>query len=96
MADEQRSQPRPTMVELARQILADAEKLESYMNENNLTIPTLAVDGADDYPGLPPDILKHRHAVIFGAQGIQRMAHGPREIVRWEPWKVSIFIPTWP
>ncbi|KAL2132410.1 hypothetical protein VTI74DRAFT_3828 [Chaetomium olivicolor] len=75
------------MVALAQKIAKETEKLEAYMNANNLPMPSFDVDAPADFPKLPEDVLKSRQEIIFATKELGLLAHGPRESVRWGIWE---------
>lgn len=79
------------MAALARKIANETEKLEAYMKENNLPMPSFDVDAPADFPKLPDNVLKSRQEIIFATKELALLAHGPREFVRWGIWEVSSF-----
>ncbi|GKT62234.1 O-methyltransferase [Colletotrichum tofieldiae] len=74
------------LTELAKKIAFETEKLEKYMKENNLPMPTLDPSGPGDFPKLPDDIQKSRMEIIYATRELGALAHGPREDVRWKTW----------
>lgn len=78
------------MVALAQKIAKDTEKLETYMKENNLPMPSFDVDAPADFPTLPEDIQKSRQEIIHSTKELGLLAHGPREALRWGVWEVSV------
>jgi len=83
------------MAALAQQIARDTEKLEAYMRENDLPIPTSDVDSPSQYPKLPEDIQRLKQDIIAATRELNRLAHGPQEYLRWGVWAVSIHFPSW-
>lgn len=77
------------MVTLARKIASETEKLETYMRENNLPMPSFEVDAPADFPTLPADIQRSRQEIICATRELGLLAHGPRESLRWGVWEVS-------
>ncbi|KAK4237372.1 hypothetical protein C8A03DRAFT_34658 [Achaetomium macrosporum] len=75
------------MVALARSITAETEKLEAYMKANNLPMPGFDVDAPADFPHLPEDVQRSRQEIIYATKELGRLAHGPRESVRWGVWE---------
>ncbi|KAK3310860.1 S-adenosyl-L-methionine-dependent methyltransferase [Chaetomium strumarium] len=75
------------MVALARSITAETEKLEAYMKANDLPMPSFDVDAPADFPRLPEDIQRSRQEIIYATKELGRLAHGPRESVRWGVWE---------
>lgn len=85
--------PQPTMTELADTISRETAKLERYMRENGLPMPSFDVDAADDFPKLPEDIQRSRLEVIHATKQLRDLTVGPRESVRWGVWEVSLITP---
>lgn len=77
------------LTELAKKIALETEKLEKYMQDNSLPMPTLDPSGPGDFPKLPEDIQKSRMEIIYATRELEALAHGPREDVRWKTWSVS-------
>lgn len=77
------------MVALSQKIAKETEKLETYMKENGLVMPSFDVDAADDFPKLPEEIQKSRLEIIHATKELRDLAVGPRESVRWGVWEVS-------
>ncbi|KAL2016461.1 hypothetical protein VTK56DRAFT_3512 [Thermocarpiscus australiensis] len=75
------------MVALAQKIAKETEKLESYMKENNLSMPSFDVDAPTDFPKLPEDVSKIRQEIIHATKELGLLAHGPRESVRRGVWQ---------
>lgn len=78
------------MIALSKKIAKETEKLEAYMKENGLTMPSFDVDAADDFPRLPEDIQRSRLEIIHATKELRDLAVGPRESVRWGVWEVSL------
>ena len=76
------------MIVLAQKIAKETEKLESYMKENNLPMPSFDVDAPADFPKLPAEVSKSRQEIIFATRELGLLAHGPRESLRWGVWEV--------
>ena len=76
------------MIVLAQKIAKETEKLEAYMKENNLPMPSFDVDAPADFPKLPAEIAKSRQEIIFATRELGLLAHGPRESLRWGVWEV--------
>lgn len=77
------------MIDLARKITAETEKLEAYMRDNGLPMPGFDVDAPADFPKLPEDIQESRQNVIHATKELRDLTIGPREAVRWGVWEVS-------
>ncbi|KAJ4386795.1 Alpha-1,3-mannosyltransferase cmt1 [Gnomoniopsis smithogilvyi] len=72
-----------SMTALAEKISRETAKLEKYMKDNNLPMPTFGVDAADDFPRLPNEIQKSRLEIIHATKLLRDLTVGPREGVRW-------------
>ncbi|AEO65259.1 uncharacterized protein THITE_2112095 [Thermothielavioides terrestris NRRL 8126] len=83
------SEPSDTsrMAALAQKISKETEKLEAYMKANGLPMPSFDVDAPADFPHLPDDIQQSRQEIIYATKELNRLAHGPRESVRWGVWE---------
>ncbi|KAL2269640.1 hypothetical protein VTJ83DRAFT_1824 [Remersonia thermophila] len=75
------------MVELAQQISKATEMVDNYFQSQGLPAPSFDVDAPLDYPQLPEDIQKARLDIICLTKELNRLAHGPRESVRWGIWE---------
>ncbi|KAK4230953.1 hypothetical protein QBC38DRAFT_467405 [Podospora fimiseda] len=75
------------MIELAKKITQDTEKLEAYMKDNNLPMPSFDVDSPAGFPKLPNEINQSRKNIINATKELGLLAHGPRESVRWAIWE---------
>lgn len=75
------------MIALSQKIAKETEKLEAYMKENGLAMPSFDVDAADDFPKLPEDIQRSRLEIIHATKELRDLAVGPRESVRWGVWE---------
>ncbi|KAL1835547.1 hypothetical protein VTJ49DRAFT_6493 [Mycothermus thermophilus] len=75
------------MVELAQQITEATEIVENYFKSQGLPSPSFDVDAPLDYPQLPEDVQKARLDIICLTRELNRLAHGPRESVRWGIWE---------
>lgn len=78
------------MIALSQKIAKETEKLEAYMKENGLSMPSFDVDAADDFPKLPEEIQRSRLEIIHATKELRDLAVGPRESVRWGVWEVSL------
>ncbi|PNY25089.1 Sterigmatocystin 8-O-methyltransferase [Tolypocladium capitatum] len=74
------------LVELAKKISADAEKLETYLRNNDLPQPGFGVDAPHDFPKLPADVQRSRQEIIYATRELETLVLGPRESVRWKVW----------
>lgn len=78
-----------TMTELADKISRETAKLEKYMKENGLPMPSFDVNAADDFPRLPEEIQQSRLEIVDATKQLRDLTVGPRESVRWGVWDVS-------
>ncbi|POR33278.1 Sterigmatocystin 8-O-methyltransferase [Tolypocladium paradoxum] len=74
------------LIELARTIGAEADKLETYLRNNGLPQPGFAADAPDDFPKLPRDVQRSRQEIIHATKELETLVRGPRETVRWGVW----------
>ncbi|KAF4840704.1 Chlorophenol O-methyltransferase [Colletotrichum siamense] len=74
------------LTELAKKIAVETGKLEKYMRENGMPLPSLDPKGPLDFPKLPEDIQKSRMEIMFATRELEALVHGPREDVRWKAW----------
>ena len=81
------------MVVLAQQIAKETEKLEKYLKDNNLPLPSFDADAPSDFPKLPEDIAKSRLNIIFATKELRDLTIGPREGLRWGVWDVRFLPP---
>ncbi|EGO53015.1 hypothetical protein NEUTE1DRAFT_105963 [Neurospora tetrasperma FGSC 2508] len=89
-SDEPERQPSTSrMIALAQKIAKETEKLETYMKDNNLPMPSFDVDAPADFPKLPAEISRSRQEIIFATRELGLLAHGPRESLRWGVWEFS-------
>lgn len=77
------------MVELARKIVQEAEKLEGYLEDNNLPLPAFTPDAPADFPKLPAEMTTSRQEIIATTRELHDLVVGPREGLRWGVWNVS-------
>ncbi|KAK0703452.1 S-adenosyl-L-methionine-dependent methyltransferase [Lasiosphaeria miniovina] len=81
------NQSKTGLVALAKKITREAEKLEAYMRENNLPMPSFDVDALADFPKLPEHVAQSRREIIYSTKELAQLAHGPRESLRWGVWE---------
>ncbi|RFN43251.1 hypothetical protein FIE12Z_12510 [Fusarium flagelliforme] len=74
------------MVQLARKITEETEKLDNYFKSNGLPDLGFDVDAPDDLPKLPEDIQKCRLEISSATKQLELLVRGPRETVRWGIW----------
>lgn len=79
-----------SMVELAKIITVQSEKLEKYLKESGSAMPSFDIDGPANFPSLPEDIKKAREEVVRATKELEYLATGPTEKIRWMAWDVSI------
>jgi hypothetical protein len=78
------------MVQLARKITEETEKLDKYFKSNDLPDLGFDVDAPGDLPKLPKDIQKCRLEISSATKQLELLVRGPRETVRWGVWSVSL------
>lgn len=76
------------MTALADTISKETAKLEKYLKENGLPMPSFDVGAADDFPKLPEDMQKSRLEIIYATKKLRDLTVGPRESLRWGVWEV--------
>lgn len=79
------------MVELARIITRESEKLERYLRESGSAMPSLDIDGPANFPKLPDEMQKARAEILRATKELEFLVTGPTEKVRWMAWDVSFF-----
>lgn len=78
------------MIELAKKITRETEKLDKFMRDNNLPNAGFDVNDAGDFPPLPADIQNSRQEIVYATRELGALVRGPREHVRWGVWSVSL------
>jgi hypothetical protein len=81
------------MIQLARKIAEETEKLDSYFKNNDLPDLGFDVNAPDDLPRLPEDIQKCRQEISSATKQLELLVRGPRETIRWGIWSVSVCLP---
>ncbi|KAG5754346.1 hypothetical protein H9Q69_011785 [Fusarium xylarioides] len=74
------------MVQLARKITEETEKLDGYFKANGLQDLGFDVNAPGDLPRLPDDIQKSRIEISSATKQLEFLVRGPRETVRWGIW----------
>jgi hypothetical protein len=74
------------LVQLARTILAETEKVSAYLQKEGITAPSFSEDSPADFPKLPEEITKSRQAVVLATAKLRDLVVGPRESLRWMAW----------
>lgn len=77
-----------SMTSLAETISKETAKLEKYMKENGLPMPSFDEDAEGDFPKLPEDMQKSRLEIIHATKQLRDLTVGPRESLRWGVWEV--------
>lgn len=73
---------------LARKIVAEAEKLDTFLNDSDSPQPGFGVSAPPEFPDLPVDLQESRQEIIYATRELERLVRGPRESVRWGVWSV--------
>lgn len=84
------------MVQLARKITEETEKLDGYFKANGLQDLGFDVNAPGDLPKLPDDIQRSRIEISSATRQLELLVRGPRETVRWGIWSVSLPPVHWP
>lgn len=90
----QASSASTNMTELADTISRETARLEKYLRDNGLPMPSFDVDAADDFPRLPDDMQRSRLEIIHATKQLRDLTIGPREGVRWGVWEVGPLPPS--
>lgn len=85
----QASSASTNMTQLADTISRETARLEKYLQDNGLPMPSFDVDAADDFPRLPDDMQRSRLEIIHATKQLRDLTIGPRESVRWGVWEVG-------
>lgn len=78
------------MIQLARKITEETEKLDQYFRSSGLPDLGFGVDSPGDLPKLPDDIQKSRLEISSATKELELLVRGPRETVRWSIWNVRL------
>ena len=84
----------PTMVELAKIITRESEKLEKFLKESGSPMPSFDIDGPANFPSLPESMKKAREELLRATKDLEYLVTGPTEKVRWMAWDVSLLDPS--
>lgn len=78
-----------SMIQLAKKITEETEKLDKYLKANGLPNPGFSVDAPGDFSELPDHLQRSRQEILLATKELSSLVRGPREIVRWGVWGVS-------
>ena len=81
--------PTISLIELARTITRETEKLENYLKDVGSEMPGFAHDSPLNFPKLPDNINKAREEIIRATKELGDLVTGPTESVRWMAWDAS-------
>jgi hypothetical protein len=84
------------MVQLARKITEETEKLDGYLKANGFRDLGFDANAPGDLPKLPDDIQRSRIEISSATKQLELLVRGPRETVRWGIWSVSLQLVHWP
>lgn len=74
------------LIELARIIAREADKVDAYLVQNNIAVPSFEPDGLADFPHLPEDIQSSRQELVRATTELRDLVVGPTESLRWLAW----------
>lgn len=74
------------MVELAKIITRETEKLDKYLKESGSEMPGFDADSPANFPKLPADLRKSRVEIMRATKELGDLVTGPTESVRWMAW----------
>ncbi|CAG8957889.1 hypothetical protein HYFRA_00000229 [Hymenoscyphus fraxineus] len=77
------------LIDLAKTITQETEKLEKYMRESGSAAPSFDVDAPLAFPNLPEEIKKARENVVRATKELGDLVTGPKESVRWMSWNFN-------
>lgn len=85
--------PEPHIVELAKRIAANTEKLQSYLSSHKLPTPSFDVDGPKDtlIPKTETETEAARVAIVDDTEELRRLVLGPREYLMSYTVSLSYF-----
>jgi len=79
-----------SMIQLAATITRETEKLDRFIRDSGIPVPSFDVDAPLDFPTLPDDIKTAREEVVRATKELGDLVTGPRESIRWMAWDVSL------
>ena len=84
-------QSSPSLTELAKSILEDAQTIDSFLSSHNLPQPSFAADGVKDFPvGTDhADVHAIRHRLIDATKELRDLIIGPKDTIKWMIMNVS-------
>ncbi|KAF4966626.1 hypothetical protein FSARC_5711 [Fusarium sarcochroum] len=74
------------MIQLARKITKETEKLDEYLKNNGIPDLGFDINAPGDLPKLPEDIQRSRLEISSATKQLELLVRGPRETVRWGIW----------
>lgn len=78
-----------SLIQLAKKITEETEKLDKYLKANGLPNPGFSVDARGDLSELPDHLQRSRQEILVATKELSALVRGPRESVRWGAWGVS-------
>lgn len=81
-----------SLVELAKIITRESEKLEKYLKESGSPMPGFDVDSPANFPKLPDEMKKAREEIVRATKELGDLVTGPTESVRWMAWDVGFLV----
>lgn len=81
--------PVSRIISLAKQINAEAEKVDRYLKQQNLSYPGFGIDDPAEFPHLPTAVQNSRYEILRATNELNKLIKGPKESLRWTAWGVS-------
>lgn len=84
-------QSSPSLTELAKSIVEDAQVIELFLSSHNLPQPSFTADGVEDFPVGTEHAHIHaiRHRLIDTTQALRDLIIGPKDTIKWMIMNVS-------
>lgn len=81
----------PSLTQLAKSILEDAQTIDNFLSSNNLPRPSFAAESLKDFPVSTEhaDIHTIRHRLIDATKELRDLVIGPKDTIKWMIMNVS-------
>ncbi|KAJ6010796.1 hypothetical protein N7451_002208 [Penicillium sp. IBT 35674x] len=78
-------QSSPSLIELAKSIVEDAQEIELFLSSHSLPQPSFTADGVKDFPVDTEHAHIHavRHRLIDTTQALRDLIIGPKDTIKW-------------